>query len=669
MVIDGSCLLLVHRDSREHAAKVEEIKKFQSDVREIDKLAREKVKGYSKLSDASKGMIRKLIREGRANGVPEADILMYASVSARSGIDVQFDKEECYRGVKEDGSLDYADGFYEASKNRIVVNPDGKRSAERLVIHELDHAIRKFFDKKGKKATRIYFEAIQGVSPEVREKIAKEYKKTAKPGEAAALVMDETNAYYAEQVLGNKHTLEKLLEEEPTLKDKILSFFKGAGKDYADVPKLSGAAKKYYRTYKKLFDDFSARNAQSNANEKTLTSMNQEDMQGSDRRYAGIEEFSTPKNVSWRNVAYDDTETKAKITSELHQKMVDDGLTVKIADETTTKVKESYPDLTGMKKKERLPILKESIKQLKSNLRTFLTQLKGKSFEFEVEGDVLEAKLYNVGIDEVLEKVTQDKAEMLYTTEEIFKNSKYLYSTPDYDGDPNIYRWNYFYTPVQIGDSVVGVRIAIRDMMNPQESQIYNWGIKKDTSLDGIGRGTDDRSSYGISSNVSSNGSIPQLEQKNNGFDEISMKNSSGKDFALNIEPDSDNISGAEVNKPKGKAEDKAKGKTKAQIRAEQVVENQKVRTKAEYTTDKVFSQASVKRGFDSIEAVKKLPSDVRDNIARKLWIELEMSEGDEVRDTFALKYSIELYQAIRDSGYENFENMSPQQKDVLQAQ
>ena len=273
-------------ESREHAAKVEEIKKFQSDVREIDKLARDKVKGYSKLSDASKGMIRKLIREGRAKGVPEADILMYANISARSGIDIQFDKEACYRGVKDDGSPDYADGFYEASQNRIVVNPDGKRSAERLIIHELDHAIRKFFDKKGKKATRIYFEAIEGVSPEVREKIAKEYKKTAKPGEAAALVMDETNAYYAEQVLGNKYTLEKLLEEEPTLKEKILSFFKAAGKDYADVPKLSGAAKKYYRTYKKLFDEFSARNAENNATEKPLTSMKTENMQDSGRDYA-----------------------------------------------------------------------------------------------------------------------------------------------------------------------------------------------------------------------------------------------------------------------------------------------------------------------------------------------------------------------------------------------
>ena len=102
--------------------------------------------------------------------------------------------------------------------------------------------------------------------------------------------MDETNAYYAEQVLGNKYTLEKLFEAEPTLKDKILSFFKGASTDYADVPKLSGAAKKYYRTYKKLFDEFSARNAQSNANEKTLTSINQEDMSVSERQGKGQDE-------------------------------------------------------------------------------------------------------------------------------------------------------------------------------------------------------------------------------------------------------------------------------------------------------------------------------------------------------------------------------------------
>lgn len=40
------------------------------------------------------------------------------------------------------------------------------------------------------------------------------------------------------------------------------------------------------------------------------------------------------------------------------------------------------------------------------------------------------------------------------------------------------------YTPVQIGDTTVGVRIAIKDMVMPAESQIYSWGIKSP----GLGR-------------------------------------------------------------------------------------------------------------------------------------------------------------------------------------
>ncbi len=92
-----------------------------------------------------------------------------------------------------------------------------------------------------------------------------------------------------------------------------------------------------------------------------------------------------------------------------------------------------------------------------------------------------------------------------YATKEIFRNARYLYSTVDYDGDPNIYRWNYFYSPVQIGDETVGVRIAIRDIANPAERQIYRWGIKKDTSLGGAGRGANARISLDASSDMSTN--------------------------------------------------------------------------------------------------------------------------------------------------------------------
>lgn len=271
--------------NQKYQSLVGDIKKFQSEVRDVDSFARKHVKEYAKLSQPSKDMVKNVILQGRKQGISESDLTMYARVSAHSGIDIQFDKEATYRGTKEDGSADYANGFYEASKNRIVINPEGKKTAERLLIHELDHAIRKYFDSEGKPATRIYFDAIEGVDQATRDKILGAYKKTAKPGEVAAVVMDETNAYYAEQVLGNRYTLEKLLEAEPTLKDKILSFFKGASTDYADVPKLSSAAKKYYRTYKKLFDEFSARNAENNAIEKPLTSMKTENMHDSGRDY------------------------------------------------------------------------------------------------------------------------------------------------------------------------------------------------------------------------------------------------------------------------------------------------------------------------------------------------------------------------------------------------
>jgi hypothetical protein len=276
---------------------------------------------------------------------------------------------------------------------------------------------------------------------------------------------------------------------------------------------------------------------------------------------ANIDNFASSHDISWRNVAYEDSETKAKITSDIHNKMVAEGLIVKIPDEIKSKVKESYPDLQGMKKKERLPILKDSIKQLKTNLRTFLTKLKGNTFEFEVDGDVLEAKLYNVGIDEVLEKVTQDKAEMLYTTEEIFKNSRYLYSTPDYDGDPNIYRWNYFYTPVQLGENIVGVRIAIRDMVKQGESQIYNWGIKKDTSLGGVRDDYINRKSNDASSDVSSDIIIPDSAEKVNTSEKSSTD--SGKRFSIDEEsfesPTLGNVAKSRFDEPKPKMKEKIK--------------------------------------------------------------------------------------------------------------
>ena len=231
-----------------------------------------------------------------------------------------------------------------------------------------------------------------------------------------------------------------------------------------------------------------------------------------------MEDFQNSESSVWRNVAYEDTQTKNDITAQVHQQMVGDGEVIRFSGEDYAKVEDSYPDLRGMKKTERIPILKEKMTQLKTEIRNFLKGLKGISFEFEVNGNILEAKLYDAGIREVTEKLTKDKSAMLYKSEELFKNARYLYSTPDYDGNPDIYRWNYFYTPVELEDgSVVGVRIAVRDTVVGSQSQIYNWGIKKEAPLAGGQMGVDPLKPGLRSSGASSSTNIPQNAENING--------------------------------------------------------------------------------------------------------------------------------------------------------
>lgn len=215
-------------------------------------------------------------------------------------------------------------------------------------------------------------------------------------------------------------------------------------------------------------------------------------------------DFTDVDSPIWNQVDFNDTQTRQAIQQDTHREMVEAGQVVRIPESTTAQVEQSFPDLRKMKKSERTQVLRQKMNELKASLRDFLRGLKGSSFEFEVNGNVLEATLYDAGVREVMEKVTQDKASMLFHSEDVFKNARYLYSTQDYSSDPNIYRWNYFYTPVQIGDEIAGVRIAVRDMATPQESQIYNWGIKKDAALGDEGRGQS-RISSGASSDASNN--------------------------------------------------------------------------------------------------------------------------------------------------------------------
>lgn len=239
----------------------------------------------------------------------------------------------------------------------------------------------------------------------------------------------------------------------------------------------------------------------------TKTQKNTASTQETEKTRLNMADYADNNSGVWNNLSYDDTAAQTKAMQDAHKRMMSEGRVVNIPESTLQKTAESFPDLRGMKKSERTPILKQKMTELKTDIRKFLNGLKNGSFEFEINGNILEAKLYDTGIKEVMEKVTQDKANMLSHSDQVFNNAEYLYSLPDYEGNPNVYRWNYFYTPVQIGDTTVGVRIAIRDMKQTEsgrtESQIYNWGIKKAPTLNG---GSPEKTS--LSADVSSVGEI-----------------------------------------------------------------------------------------------------------------------------------------------------------------
>ena len=232
---------------------------------EFDTLAKEKVKDYESLSVENKTMIRKVFREARANGISDSDALAAARISARSGLDISFDKKASYKGKNEAGEDVYHAGYYDPENNRIVINPETKRKHASLLIHELSHAIRPDIGKDGKRHAVPMIDDPEKISDAMWEKIEGYYADQEIAVERAELMADEASAYYAEQMLGTDAAIDLLLGEKPTLQKKILSFFKKSAQDYSSDEALSRESRKLLRNFKKTFDAFAARNQGRNA--------------------------------------------------------------------------------------------------------------------------------------------------------------------------------------------------------------------------------------------------------------------------------------------------------------------------------------------------------------------------------------------------------------------
>lgn len=249
----------IHSNEANYTESARQFVERQSEIvrrtAEIDAYARENIPDYTKLNAPNQSIIRSIIRQGRAAGVSEDFVLSCARISARSGLNIVFSKEMSF--VAANGT--YADGAIDLKRNRIIVNPEAKnRTGEMILIHELTHAIYKLDGGVLQVA-----EGLETMTADEKEKIRKRY---AAIGQGSAIeVSDEINAHFAEQTLANKNILERLATKKPSLKQKILAFFKGAKSDYQGDAKLTGAAARLYKQYKKLFDEFAAKNQQRNA--------------------------------------------------------------------------------------------------------------------------------------------------------------------------------------------------------------------------------------------------------------------------------------------------------------------------------------------------------------------------------------------------------------------
>lgn len=247
--------------SRPTVKEIKAANEAKEQAKRFDALAKEKIKDYDGLSEANKSMIRKIFREAEANGISEADALSYARVSARTGLDITFDKKACYKGKNEAGADVYHAGFYDPENNRIVVNPETKKKHTVLLIHELSHAMRSY-RKNGE--VKYFIDKDAKVSEKMWKEIRKYYAdENGKVDEA--LTLDEASAYYAEAIFGTEGAIDLLLGEKPTLKQKILSFFTKSAAYYSTDEKLSKEARRHFRKFKAMFDAFTARNYGRNA--------------------------------------------------------------------------------------------------------------------------------------------------------------------------------------------------------------------------------------------------------------------------------------------------------------------------------------------------------------------------------------------------------------------
>lgn len=263
--------------------------KAQQETQQLDTFARENVPDYKNLVGAQQQAVRQTLRQAKAAGVSETDQILYASVAARSGVNIEFVSAEDMRRGEYSADAGYRMKDGSILINREIANNPNARTAAKILLHEFTHSIIGARRIEGHtvisnpKAFREFIAiAVKGLSDEQQIKIITPYVdgrvingkpitiqdfldgkvKLSKDAyiELMTELREELAAHFVERELGNSAALKRIISDKPSFKDKLLSFLKRSKSDYSSNEKLSRAANALLKKYQAFFNKYATQN-------------------------------------------------------------------------------------------------------------------------------------------------------------------------------------------------------------------------------------------------------------------------------------------------------------------------------------------------------------------------------------------------------------------------
>lgn len=218
-------------------------------------LAAENIKGWRRLSEPVKQAVRMTMRQAEAAGLSEDTAITFGRVAAHSGMNIVFD------------SIRSGAGDALQTGNTIYVDPgaDKSRIEKRLLIHEMAHALIK---RQGgwQLLTDAFFATDPARAKEIEDRYIAHYKKQGlSEAQYMPIVSEEIAVAHLENVLGRDGVWDYMLADEPSLGEKVLNFFRGSARDYADDAGLSAESRKLLTMYRKMFRELSEKRRGGNA--------------------------------------------------------------------------------------------------------------------------------------------------------------------------------------------------------------------------------------------------------------------------------------------------------------------------------------------------------------------------------------------------------------------